>query len=253
MGSLGMLVNNNAVIITGGARGIGLALAEAFAARGNGVAILDIDAAAAETAAAGLRQSGHNAIAYRCDVSDPDEVNKVVAQVADDFGGIGFLVNNAGLHSTHYSRSFRDVGNADTRKAFDVNVHGVIQCSLACQPWLAKTQGVVVNMSSTAGFHNTSPYGVTKLAVRGLTTAFATEFAADGIRVNAVAPGGIATETILKEIPQARIDALVQSQLIKRMGQEDDVVSMVMFICSDHASFMTGETIKLSGGRILYI
>ena len=111
-----------------------------------------------------------------------------------------------------------------------------------------------MNVSSIAGFMATSPYGVSKLAVRGLTMAFATELAGDKIRVNAVAPGLMATENALADLPQELVDRFVgELQLVKRLGQMDDIAKTVLFLCSDDASFITGETIKVSGGYPLAI
>jgi NAD(P)-dependent dehydrogenase (short-subunit alcohol dehydrogenase family) len=118
----------------------------------------------------------------------------------------------------------------------------------------ARGGGAVLNISSIAGYMSTSPYGVSKLAVRGLTIAFATELAAVGIRVNAIAPGLMATENALDGLPQEMVDDFVGSrQLVHRLGTMDDVVATTLYLCSDEASFITGETVKVSGGYPLAI
>ena len=114
--------------------------------------------------------------------------------------------------------------------------------------------GAVLNISSIAGYMTSSPYGVSKLAVRGLTVAFATELAPDRIRVNAVAPGLMATENALDGLPQDMIADFVENrQLVHRLGQMADIVATTLFLCSDEASFITGETLKVSGGYPLSI
>jgi NAD(P)-dependent dehydrogenase (short-subunit alcohol dehydrogenase family) len=114
--------------------------------------------------------------------------------------------------------------------------------------------GVVLNISSTAGFLSSSAYGVSKLAVRGLTVAFASELSPDLIRVNGIAPGLTNTENALAEVPHIVVDDVVRDlQLIPRMGTMDDVVSAMLYLCSDEASFITGETLRVSGGYPLII
>ncbi len=109
--------------------------------------------------------------------------------------------------------------------------------------------GVVLNISSMAGYLSTTPYAVSKLTVRGLTVAFATELAPDRIRVNAIAPGLMNTENALADLPRPLIDEFVnQRQLVNRLGTMGDVVSAMLYLCSNEASFITGETLKVSGG-----
>ena len=132
---------------------------------------------------------------------------------------------------------------------------GIVNCTLACRPSMsARGAGAVVNISSMAGYLNVSPYGVSKLAVRGLTVSFAHELAADGIRVNAIAPGLMATESALADLPQSLVDDLVnERQLIHRLGRLEDVVATMLFLCSEDSSFMTGETLKVTGGYPLFV
>jgi NAD(P)-dependent dehydrogenase (short-subunit alcohol dehydrogenase family) len=133
---------------------------------------------------------------------------------------------------------------------FDVNVMGVINVTLACRDSMRdRGGGVVLNISSMAGYMSATPYAVSKLTVRGLTVAFATELAPDRIRVNAIAPGLMNTENALADLPRPLIDEFVhQLQLVRRLGTMDDIVSAMLFLCSDEASFITGETLKVSGG-----
>ena len=237
-------------VITGGAIGFGRAFARALVTEGANVVIADIDSQTAEQTAAELVSTGGRAIAVDCDVADAARVDAMVATATDRFGGIDIVINNAGLHLTKYNQPFSALSRNDIRDLFDVNVMGVINVTMACrQPMAERGGGVVLNVSSTAGYTSATPYAVSKLTVRGLTVAFATELAADRIRVNAVAPGLTNTESALADLPTSTIDQFVHKlQLIHRLGTMDDVVAATLFLCSDEASFITGETVKVSGG-----
>ena len=245
-----MRFEGRTAVITGGAIGFGRAFARALVAEGAGVVLADIDADTAEQTAAELVSSGGLAIAVECDVADADQVDAAVATTVDRFGGIDIVINNAGLHLTRYNRPFGALSRDEVRGLFDVNVMGVINVTLACRDSMRKRGGgVVLNISSMAGYMSATPYAVSKLAVRGLTVAFATELAPDRIRVNALAPGLMNTENALADLPRPLIDEIVnQRQLVNRLGTMGDVVSAMLFLCSDEASFITGETLKVSGG-----
>jgi 3-oxoacyl-[acyl-carrier protein] reductase len=247
--------NGQVVFITGGAIGFGRAFARAFAAEGASVVIADIDGDAGEATAAELRAAGADAVAVTCDVASEHQVDKAVEQAIEAFGGIDVLINNAGLHLLKYNQPFAVLPRADLRSLLDVNVVGVVNCTVACRGSMrSRGGGAVLNISSIAGYLSTSPYAVSKLAVRGLTIAFATEFAPDNIRVNAIAPGLMATENALAGLPQDLIDDFVTNrQLIHRLGAMDDIVSACLFLCSTDATFITGETVKISGGFPLAI
>lgn len=250
-----MRFDGKVVFITGGAIGFGRAFARALTAEGAAVAIVDIDGAAGERTAQELREAGARAIAITCDVSDEHQVDSAVAEVVDHLGGVDICINNAGLHLLHFNQPFSVLSRDDVRALFDVNVIGVVNCTVACRTSMAsRGGGAVLNISSIAGSMSTSPYGVSKLAVRGLTMAFATELAADRIRVNAIAPGLMATENALDGLPQEMVDDFVENrQLVHRLGTMDDVVSTALFLLSDDAGFITGETLQVSGGYPLGI
>jgi len=245
-----MRFDQRTAVITGGAIGFGRAFAHALVAEGAAVVLADIDVDMAERTAAELVSAGGQAIAVDCDVAEPDRVDAAVATTIDRFGGIDILINNAGLHLTKYNRPFGELSRNEIRGLFDVNVHGVINMTLACRdPMRKRGGGVVLNISSMAGYMSATPYAVSKLAVRGLTVAFATELAPHRIRVNAIAPGLMNTENALADLPPPLIDEFVhERQLVRRLGTMGDVVSAMLFLCSDDASFITGETLKVSGG-----
>jgi 3-oxoacyl-[acyl-carrier protein] reductase len=241
-------------IITGGGRGFGKAFGHALAAQGAHVVLVDTDAAAGEDAAAEIRAAGGQASAFSADVNDEDQIGAMVADAVKRLGGIDMLINNAGLHSQAYNEPASKSGVAKLRRLFDVNVMGGIVCTLACAPHMAGRPGAaMVNISSMAGYGCPTPYGVTKLAVQGLTMMFAREFGAQGIRVNAIAPGLMFTDTIRAELPKAVVEMVMAQQILPIEGAESDIVNTAMYLLSDQARFMTGETIRVSGGASLQI
>ncbi|QNI05152.1 SDR family oxidoreductase [Mycobacterium kubicae] len=250
-----MRFQNKIAFITGGAVGLGRAFARALTSEGASVALADIDGDGASRTAADLVAEGADAWAVRCDVADEAQVDAAVAATVERFGGIDILINNAGRHLMKYSRPFGALSRADVRGLFDVNVMGVVNCTLACRNSMRdRGGGAVLNMASSAGFQSNTPYGVSKLAVRGLTVAFAAELSPDLIRVNGIAPGLTNTESAMANVPRSLIDDFVHElQLVHRLCTMDDVVSAMLYLCSDQASFITGETLKVCGGYPLTV
>jgi 3-oxoacyl-[acyl-carrier protein] reductase len=241
--------------ITGGGVGFGRAFARALAAEGGSVVIADVDRAAGQALVQELEAAGTPALAVVCDVADEHQVQAAVDATVERFGGIDILLNNAGKHLTKYNQPFSVLERDELRALFEVNVIGVVNCSVAARPSMAaRGGGVMLNISSMAAYLNVSPYSVSKLAVRGLTIAFATEFAGDNIRVNGISPGLMATENAMDDLPQALVDEFVnERQLIHRLGEMDDIVKAMLYLCSDESSFVSGETLKVSGGFPLFL
>jgi 3-oxoacyl-[acyl-carrier protein] reductase len=241
-------------VITGGGRGFGQAFGTALAARGAHVVLADIDAAAAEAAAAEITATGGSATGAACDVADEASVAAVVDDVAARHGGIDILVNNAGLHSAAYNKPSAEIGIAGLRRLFDVNLLGVYICSLAARPAMSGRDGAaIVNISSSAAYANRTAYGVSKLAVRGATVQLAREFAPDGIRVNGLAPGLIFTDTIRAELDRDTVAGVMAQQVLRREGEERDIVDALLFLVSPASSFITGETVRVTGGFALSV
>lgn len=240
-------------VITGGGRGFGKAFGTALAARGAHVVLADIDGAAATAAAAEITGKGGSAYGAACDVADEAAVAAVFGEIAERHGGIDILVNNAGLHSAAYNKPSAEIGIASLRRLFDVNVMGVYICSLAARPAMSGRSAAIVNISSSAAYANRAAYGVSKLAVRGATVQLAREFAADGIRVNAIAPGLIFTDTIRAELPRDEVARVMAQQILPREGEERDVVDALLYLVSPAASFVTGETLRVTGGFALSV
>ena len=239
-------------IITGGGRGFGKAFGHALADRGAEVVLADIDAEAGKAAAAEITEAGGAASALACDVADEGQVAELLAEVSSRHGGLDILINNAGLHSAAYNEPMARSGVDKLRRLFDVNVMGTIICTLAAKEALAARPGSsVVNISSSASYGCGTAYGVSKLAVRGLTASFAYELGSEGIRVNAIAPGLIFTDTIRAELDDETVERVMAQQVLAREGSERDIVDAMLYLVSEQASFVTGETLRVSGGFAL--
>ncbi|MQY21568.1 SDR family NAD(P)-dependent oxidoreductase [Nocardia macrotermitis] len=237
--------------ITGGGRGFGKAFGAALSARGARVVLADIDGEAATSAAAELSANGADVTGLACDVADESGVAAAMDAVATRHGGLDILVNNAGLHAA-YNRPFHELGLSTVQRVFDVNVMGTVMCTMAAHPLMTGRPGAaIVNISSSAAYGNHTVYGVSKLAVRGLTMSFAREYAADGIRVNAIAPGLILTDTVRAELPEADLKRVLGQQLLSRAGSETDIVDALLYLASSKSAFITGETLRVTGGFAL--
>lgn len=234
-------------VITGGGRGFGQGFGEALAAEGAHVVLVDIDGAAAEQAAAGIRAGGALATGLAGDVTDEARMAEIMAQAAAINGGIDILINNAGLHSDEYSQPVVAMGLAKTRRLFDVNINGTVLCTLAAWPHMRGRAGAsMVNISSSAAHMGGTAYGVSKLAVAGLTIAFARELAP--VRVNAISPGLMLTDTIRAELPAEIMERVKAMQFLPDDGLPEHIVDAMLFLTSEKARFITGEVLRVTGG-----
>lgn len=242
--SISMSLKNKVALITGAGSNIGKVYAAALAAEGATVVIGDIDAQAAQDAAKEISATGARALGLEMDVGDDAQVEAAVQATVAEFGGVDILVNNAGLARGKWSL-FSELSNDDWREIFAVNVVSAVVAARACRPSMAaRGGGVIINQSSMAGYISLDgAYGVSKLALSGLTVGMAAEFASDNIRVNAIAPG-----MMNGRLPPEIVDAVVKKQLIQRRGAPEDLIGVLLFLATDASSFMTGQTLIVDGG-----
>jgi NAD(P)-dependent dehydrogenase (short-subunit alcohol dehydrogenase family) len=238
------------VVVTGAANGIGAACARLFAASGARLALWDVDAATTQALAAEL---GSEARAIRCDVSSRSEVEAATAATVAAFGRIDVLVNNAGIFR---AADFLDISEADWDAVIAVNLKGAFLVGQAVAREMAKTGGgAIVNMSSVNGvmaIPTIASYNASKGGINQLTRAMALSLADKGIRVNAVAPGTIATELAQKAVlgsEEAKARIMSRTPL-RRLGDPAEIASVCAFLASDAASYMTGEIVYVDGGRL---
>ena len=235
-------------VVTGGASGIGLAIAERFAASGATVTIWDVDLAAARKAATTF--AGH---AVAVDVTDADAVAHAVAQTLAAAPAIDILVNNAGI--TGPNATVADYPVEAWEKVFAVNVHGVFHCCRAVVPAMrARNYGRIVTIASVAGKEgnpNASAYSASKAAVIALTKSLGKELADTGIRVNCVTPAAVRTP-LFAQMTQAHIDYMLSKIPMGRFGETAEIAALVAWLASEDCSFSTGAVFDLSGGRSTY-
>lgn len=241
---------NKTAIVTGAAKGLGKAIAiDLFNARAN-VVLADRDIAEAQALAKRLDASQKRAYPFRVDVSDPDAVQALVEETVSRFGGLHLAVNNAGLTGPRGTRT-ADYGLQDWKDVIDTNLNGIFYCLKYEIPEILKSGGgAIVNMSSGAGAVGqigTPAYVASKHAIVGLTKAVALEYATENIRVNAIGPGYVETETI-QALPQEVRDAMANLHPMNRLAKTREVADMVHFLLSDKASFATGAFYLLDGG-----
>ncbi len=244
-------------VITGGGKGIGLRYARGFAAEGASVVVAEIDAEAAERAAAELRAAGHAALEVGTDVSDEGSVRAMVERTIATFGRIDVLINNA----ARFASAWDERGPSEALsveqwdRMFAVNVRGTWLCCKHVVPHMrARGAGSIVNISSgtawkgSAGFLH---YVTSKAAIAGMTRALAREYGADGrIRVNCIAPGNTESETLPPAGSAERQRALSQ-RIVQRPEVPEDLVGTAIFLASDASAFVTGQTIHVDGGSVL--
>jgi len=240
-------------IVTGAAQGIGRATAWELAREGKAVVIADLERELGETAARELVAGGHRALALETDVSRRGSVEAMVAAVLREFGRVDVLVNNAGIAGR--AAPLCEVTEEDWEQMMAVDLKSVYLCCRAVLPhMLARRAGAIVNVASIAGKEgnpNMIPYSTAKAGVIGFTKALAKEVGSSGVRVNAVAPAVIETG-ILKQLTPDQVEYMKTKIPLGRFGQPEEVASVIAFLASDKASFVTGQCYDCSGGRATY-
>lgn len=243
---------NKVALVTGAASGIGLATAEAFCQAGASVAMADMRENELHSAAENLRSKGYRVLDIFCDVTDEEQVRQMVERTVSTFGQLDAAYNNAGIQSPLAETA--DADGAEFERVLAINLRGVWNCmKYELQQMRCQGSGAIVNCSSLGGLVGIAGRGVyhaSKHGVLGLTKSAALEYAARGIRINAVCPGIISTpmvDAMLAKEPDA-IDELMKLQPIGRLGEAREIAAAVLWLCSPDSAFIIGHALAIDGG-----
>lgn len=249
-------LNGKVTVLTGGGSGIGQAIAETFAAQGSKVHILDFNIDAANEVVKNIVSLGYSAIAHQCDVSNQEAVNEIIKNITTS-ESIDILINNAGI--AHVG-NIESTSEADLDRLYNVNIKGIYNCIKACLPALKNNGGVILNLASIAssvGISDRFAYSMTKGAVLTMTYSIAKDYIKNGIRCNCISPARVHTPFVdgfIKQNYPGREEEmfgnLSKTQPLGRMGKPEEVANLALFLCSDEASFITGNDYPIDGGFI---
>ena len=235
-------------IVTGGSRGIGLAIAQGFAAMGANVVVASRKAGACDAAVTEIRDDGGSALSVPTHVGDPEQLAALVAATVAEFGSVDIVVNNA---ANPLAMPIGTITTEALSKSWEANLRGPLFLVQEALPHLRASEHASIINVITAGVFTqgqfVSMYVSAKSALLAMTRAMAAELAPDGIRANAIAPGTVATDMVFA-MPDEFQAAAVDAQLIKRMATPDEMVPAALFLASDASSFMTGQTMVIDGG-----
>jgi 3-oxoacyl-[acyl-carrier protein] reductase len=255
-----MRLKDKIAVVTGGANGIGRSVAEQFSEEGAWVAIWDLADEAGRELADEINAKGGKALYQHVNVTQAAEVDGAVEELVGQWGRLDILVNNAGILRDGQLVKFKDgeLQKQMSDEMFDmvisVNLRGVFVCTRAAAPQMIKHgTGVILNASSIVGLDGNfgqTNYVATKAGVIGMTKVWARELGRYGIRVNAIAPGFIATEMVMG-MPEKVLEGMRQRTPLGRLGQPEDVASAYTFLASDQASFITGTVLRVDGGIVV--
>ncbi|MDZ7806622.1 MAG: 3-oxoacyl-ACP reductase FabG [Gracilimonas sp.] len=245
-----MEFKDKVILITGGAAGIGKATAKAFAELGGTVVIWDVNEEAGNELVKGFRSGDVKSLFKKVDVTNFDAVGEAIREIMDEFGKLDVLINNAGITK---DKTLKKMDPETWQQVIDVNLTGVFNCTRqAVNHMLEAESGVILNASSVVGLYGNfgqTNYVATKSGVIGMTKTWARELGGKGIRVNAIAPGFIATEMVQK-MPEKVIEHMVSKTPLGRMGKPEDIANAYTFLASDKAAFITGTVLSVDGGII---
>jgi 3-oxoacyl-[acyl-carrier protein] reductase len=242
-------LTGQSALVTGGSRGIGLAIARSLAEAGARVAVMARDAGRAEAAAASLPGEGHRG--YAADVADSGSVDILVRQVESDLGAIDILVNNAGVTRDNLLMRLKD---EDWSVVVDTNLRGAFNTIRAASRGMMKRRaGRIINITSVVGItgnRGQANYAASKAGLIGLTKSVARELASRGILVNAIAPGYIETD-MTAELPEAAREGLLDQISLGRLGKAEDIAGVARFLAGPSAAYITGQVLVVDGGMVI--
>ena len=244
------MLKNKTAVVTGGTRGIGLAIVKKYLENGANVAVAGSRKETVDKALAELMEYGDRVMGIWPDLCDPEAVAMAFSSVKERFGGVDILANNAGISSR---TSLYDYTLEEFSKILDINLKAVFVCSQAAARIMkARGGGVIINTSSMVGEYGQPSgcgYPATKFAVNGLTKSLARELAKDQIRVNAVAPGVTKTDMVAA-LPQEMVERISAGIPLGRVGEPLDIANAYLFLASDQASYITGVTLRVDGAAM---
>jgi len=253
-----MRFQDKVAIVTGGASGIGAATARGLSREGAKVVVADWNSENLQKMEAEMKEEGRPFLSLKIDVSSEKDVQRMVNQTVSHFGGIDFLVNNAGISPKHKGRkqNLWEMSIEEWDRVMAVNIRGAfLCCRMAVPKMIERNGGAIVNVSSLAAKVGSAVTGchyvISKAGVVGLTKSLAREVAEYGIRVNAVAPGRIDTPMIW-DVPPEVNEQYVRTIPLKRLGKAEDVADGILFLLSDAASYITGLVLDVNGGLGMY-
>lgn len=247
-----MNLSGKTAIVTGGSRGIGKAIALKLAEKGANIVVnYTSNSNMADETVKEIKNMGREALAIKADVSNPDDVKNLVNEVEKSFGGIDILVNNAGITRDTLLIRMKD---DEWDQVMNVNLKGTFLCTkLVSKRMMKQRSGKIVNITSVVGIIGNAGqanYSASKAGVIGFTKSTAKELSSRGINVNAVAPGFIQTE-MTEKLSEEVIDNYAKNIPLGKLGKPEDVANVVAFLCSQEASYLTGQVINVDGGMVM--
>lgn len=243
-------LDGHVALVTGSAAGIGFAIADTFASAGAAVMVSDVDLTAAEKAAARIAKAGGNTAAIACDVTSEEDLERVVDATQAEFGGMTLLVSNAGGGGP---KPF-DMPMSDFRRAFDLNIFSLFRLAQLAAPVIEESGGgAMLAITSLAGENKNermASYASSKAATNHLIRNIAFDLGPRDIRINGIAPGAIRTHALETVLTDEIEEAMLAHTPIHRLGKPQDIANAALFLCSDAASWISGEILTVSGGGI---